>query len=132
MKSELIISSQLGNINKVRFFLDHVFAETGLDRSNFNRVFLGLSEAVNNSIVHGNRLNEEKKVFISIYFYENQLFVEVKDEGNGFPFECIYDPTCSENLKKEHGRGIFLIRQMADDIKYSDGGSNVMIKYNLV
>jgi serine/threonine-protein kinase RsbW len=131
LKHDLIISSQLGNISKVRFFLDKVFIESGLDRSNFNRVLLGLCEAVNNSIVHGNKLDENKNVFITVLLKKNQLYVEVKDEGNGFPFECINDPTCFENLKKENGRGIFLIRNMADDMKYSEGGSFVMIKYNL-
>lgn len=131
MQRDLVISSDLANINKVRFFLDQVFYESGLDRSNFNRVFLGLSEAVNNSIVHGNSLDEHKRVFISINFHEKQLKIHVKDEGDGFNFNCIEDPTCFENLKKENGRGIFLIRQLADFIQYSDGGRTVMIKYNL-
>jgi serine/threonine-protein kinase RsbW len=114
----------------VRYFLDEIFLESGLDRTYFNRVFLGLSEAVNNSIVHGNCLDEDKQVFIRINFQDNQLHIEVKDEGRGFSFECINDPTCIENIKKENGRGIFLIRQMADDIEYSNGGSMVMIRYN--
>jgi serine/threonine-protein kinase RsbW len=129
LQRDLVISSDLSNISEVRFFLDQIFSESGFDRSNFNRVFLGLSEAVNNSIVHGNKLNTSKRVFIRIQFQENQLKLEIKDEGEGFDFDCIEDPTCFENLKKENGRGIFLISQMADDLKYSDGGRSIMIKY---
>jgi serine/threonine-protein kinase RsbW len=99
--------------------------------SHFNRVFLCLSEAVNNSIVHGNSLNVEKKVFIRVTCYQNFLFMEVKDEGNGFPFDRVVDPTVCENLKKEHGRGIFLMNHMADEIQFLDGGSRVFIKYTL-
>ncbi len=129
MQRDLVISSSLSNISEVRFFLDRFFSESGLDRSNFNRVYLGLSEAVNNSIVHGNKLNIDKHVFISIQCQENQVKLEVKDEGEGFDLDCVEDPTCLKNLKNESGRGIFLISQMADDLKYYDGGRSIMIKY---
>lgn len=105
--------------------------ESGLDKGYFNRVLLGLSEAVNNSIVHGNKLNVDKLVHIHILVSDNNLSIQIIDEGNGFEISCINDPTCFENIKKERGRGIFLIRQMADDIRYYDGGRKVMIKYNL-
>lgn len=131
MQRDLVISSDLANINKVRFFLDQIFVESGLDKGYFNRVLLGLSEAVNNSIVHGNKLNEDKRVYIHILVLDKHLFIQIIDEGSGFEVDCINDPTCFENIKKEHGRGIFLIRQMADDIRYYDGGRKVMIKYNL-
>lgn len=131
MQHDLVISSDLANINKVRYFLDQIFDESGLDRSYFNRVLLGLSEAVNNSIVHGNKMNENKLVHIHIFFSDRHLSIQVMDEGNGFEIDCINDPTCIENIKKERGRGIFLIRQVADDIRYYDGGRKVMIKYNL-
>lgn len=97
----------------------------------FNQVFLGLSEAVQNSIVHGNRMDADKNVFIHIDSNDSQINIEVEDEGVGFPVDCINDPTCFENLKKENGRGIFLIRQIADEVKYSDGGKKITIKYYL-
>lgn len=131
MRRDLVISSDLANIAKVRFFLDQIFVESGLDKGYFNRVLLGLSEAVNNSIVHGNKLNVDKLVHIHILVSDNNLSIQIIDEGNGFEISCINDPTCFENIKKERGRGIFLIRQMADDIRYYDGGRKVMIKYNL-
>lgn len=131
MERDLVISSQLINNNKVRYFLDEFFAESCLNRSYFNRVFLGISEAVNNSIVHGNSLDARKNVFICIKYFDKKLFVEVKDEGDGFVVDCISDPTCMDNMKKENGRGIFLLREMADEVRYYDGGRTVLIKYNL-
>jgi serine/threonine-protein kinase RsbW len=131
LQRDLVISSDLANINKVRFFLDQIFLESGLDKTYYNRVLLGLSEAVNNSIVHGNKLNEDKLVHIHILVLDKHLSIQIIDEGNGFDIDCINDPTCFENIKKERGRGIFLIRQMADDIRYYDEGRKVMIKYNL-
>ena len=131
MERDLVISSQLININKVRSFLDEFFNETCLEKNNFNRVLLGISEAVNNSIVHGNGLNIHKNVFLEIKYFNKQLFVVVKDEGRGFDIECINDPTCSDNIRKESGRGIFLLRKMANEVNYYDGGRSVMIKFNL-
>jgi len=128
----IVISSELKNIAKVRSFLEEIFKESCLDMIHFDRFFLCLSEVVNNSIVHGNRLIVEKNVFVRVYNIENQLFIEVADEGDGFTVDCIKDPTCHENLKKDNGRGIFLIRQFADEVIYYDGGRKVFIKYNLI
>lgn len=127
----IVISSELININKVRVFLDEIFTESCLDKKYFDRVFLCLSEVVNNSIVHGNCLDAEKNVFVRVYNLKNQLFIEVEDEGDGFTVDCIPDPTCIENLKKDSGRGIFLMRQFADEVIYYDGGRKVFIRYNL-
>ena len=109
--------------------MEEIFVKSSLNRSCFNRVFLSLSEAVNNSIVHGNSLNTCKKVFIRVNYSDNTLLIEVKDEGRGFFPDQVVDPTFLENLKKENGRGIFLMRNMADEIEFLDGGSRVFIKY---
>lgn len=131
MERDLVISSQLVNINKVRCFLEEIFTESCLNMNYFNRVFLGISEAVNNSIVHGNCLDKDKQVLIRVVYAEDQLQIEVKDEGDGFIVESIADPTIGVNLKKESGRGIFILQQIADEVEYYDGGSKVLIKYTL-
>jgi len=113
-------------------FLEEIFIESNLNLSYFNPVFLGLSEALTNSIVHGNKLNSSKKVSIEVNCLNEELFIEITDEGDGFLIECLKDPTCLENLKKENGRGIFLIRHYADEVDYFDGGRKVRIKYNLI
>lgn len=131
MRRDLVISSELENIEKVSLLLEQVFAEACLDKSLFNKVLLGLSEAVNNSIIHGNRLNPKKNVAISICLTGELVVVEIQDEGSGFCYEDVPNPTISENLRKERGRGIFLIRNMADEIAYFDGGRCVEIKYKI-
>ena len=131
MERTLVISSSLGNNSKVLSFLEEIFADSNLDRSYFNPVFLGLSEALNNSIVHGNKLNASKKISIKVICLKKELLIEVTDEGEGFLFDSVQDPTCIENLKNENGRGIFLIRHFADELDYLDGGRKVRIKYNL-
>lgn len=131
MKYLLVISSSLININKVRSFLEEIFAESCLNQSCFNRIFLGLSEALVNSIVHGNKLCSTKNVSIEVFLFQNELVIEITDEGEGFSLDSLPDPTCLENVKNENGRGIFLIRHYADDLSFLEGGKRVRIKYKL-
>jgi serine/threonine-protein kinase RsbW len=127
----LVISSELTCLNEVRNFLEEIFIESNLNRNYFNRVFLGLSEAVSNSIVHGNRYDSSKSVSVCAFCTESNLVLEVSDEGDGFSIDCIKDPTCLDNLKKENGRGIFLIHEIADEVVFSAGGRKVLIRFIL-
>ena len=77
MERKLIIPSRLIYINDVKHFLDEIFTESNLDRECFNRVFLGLSEAVSNSIIHGNRSDVSKNVFVNGYFTEGKLDMDL-------------------------------------------------------
>lgn len=131
MDRTLVISSELSNINIVRNFVQDFYIDSGLKRNSFNNVFLGISEAVNNAILHGNQLDTEKKVFIRMNLEGNQFIVEVEDEGDGFCFDAILDPTAIENLKMAHGRGIYIIRQLADELVFKEEGRKVVIQFTL-
>jgi len=115
----------------VRLFLEEIFVESCLNQSYFNRIFLGLSEALTNSIVHGNRQCSTKNVSIEVFLLQNELVIEITDEGEGFSLDSLPDPTCLENIKNENGRGIFLIRHYADDLSFLEGGRRVRMKYKL-
>lgn len=129
MEFHIDISSELINIKKVRSFLEDVFVKLNLERTHFNRIFLCLSEAVSNAIVHGNQCVSCRKVSVSVSHTNNFLTIEVIDEGVGFNVELVKDPTLSENLKKESGRGIFLMKNICDDVLFLDDGRRVQIKY---
>lgn len=131
MERVLVISSDFKSINKVRVFLKDVYNDFSLNMISFNHVFLGLSEAVNNAILHGNKLNPEKKVIIRTILLENQMHIEVEDQGDGFCDTRLFDPTLPENIKCEHGRGIFIIRQLADEIAFKEDGRKVYIIFTI-
>lgn len=131
MEGVLVISSEFENINKVRIFLKDVYDAFSLSMISFNKVFLGISEAVNNAILHGNKLNPEKKVVIRANMFGNELHVEVEDEGEGFCQSVLFDPTLPEYLKRENGRGIFIIQQLADEIIFKDGGRKLYIIFTI-
>ena len=132
MERELIIASELKELNNLRLFLNQIFTDTNLNREYFNRVLLGLCEAVSNSIIHGNKSDCSKKVFISFLYDESKLVITVRDEGSGFCLDDVGDPTQPENRKKENGRGLFLIQQIADEVYFYNGGNKIQILYSLV
>ena len=87
------------------------------------------TEAVNNAIVHGNK--KDKDLLVKVSLAENgQVFCfNVIDAGPGFDYGNLPDPTAPENIEKEHGRGIFLMRNLADDVEFGDYGRSVSIYF---
>lgn len=129
MEREISIASQLKNLENVRVFLEDLFESQRLNFKHFNRVYLGLSEAVSNSIVHGNSLDQEKRVYIQANIFENEISLKISDEGGGFSAEVLSDPLVPENIRKESGRGILLMRNIADELEFLDGGKEVFMRY---
>jgi len=127
----LNIKSETKNIDLVRSFLRNIFYECEFDFVLFNRVFLGVSEAVCNSIEHGNQGVAEKNVQISVFAGIDYIVVTVKDEGIGFEYEMLPDPTTEVNLRKESGRGIHILRNVADNVVFQEHGTKITIKFLL-
>lgn len=111
--------------------MEDVFDEYSLNKNSFNHVFLGISEAVNNAILHGNQLDQKKEVFIRLNVFGNQLHIEVEDEGDGFCETVLFDPTIPENINCEHGRGIFILRQIADELVFKEDGRKVYLLFTI-
>jgi len=88
-------------------------------------VRLSLEEALVNAIRHGNKLNPDLSVELTIEAKDNYLTIKVKDQGEGFDFSKIPDPTKSTNLHKPSGRGIFLIKNLMDDVDIFDSGRGI-------
>jgi serine/threonine-protein kinase RsbW len=88
---------------------------------------LAVREALANAIVHGNHCDPEKTVRIFVAVNENcDLLMSVKDSGSGFDPSGLPNPTAAENLLARHGRGIFLIRQLMDEVDFMfDHGTEI-------
>jgi serine/threonine-protein kinase RsbW len=83
---------------------------------------VALSEAISNAILRGNRENPEKHVLVRANLNSGELVVEVTDEGAGFDMDrCTVDPTNPENLLREDGRGLFLMRRLMDRVEMING-----------
>lgn len=132
-KKNLILSSKFEELNRLEPFVEELEQWAGLNDEDSNRVMLTLSEAVNNAIIHGNKQNPEKQVVVQTTLDRDQqlLQISVEDEGEGFNPEELPNPLKDENLLNEGGRGIYLIKQYADDINFSKNGSKVNIIFHL-
>jgi len=120
------------NINRVEAFVEVLKSDLGLTEEMEANVLVSLTEAVNNAIVHGNKKNPSKKVAIKMEKDSSALVFVVEDEGEGFDPAILLDPTAPENIDKPSGRGIFLMRNLADKVEFSDGGRKVTIAFNLI
>ncbi|MEJ2368039.1 MAG: ATP-binding protein [Acidobacteriota bacterium] len=81
---------------------------------------LSLREAVNNALLHGNHLDPEKYVEVTVEKSGSDLVIRVLDQGTGFDRSNLLNPTEPENILRPHGRGIYLIRQFVDDLRFLD------------
>nr|WP_262921443.1 ATP-binding protein [Maribellus maritimus] len=124
----LVIKSDKDELFKVERFIEQVFEEYELNKALYNRVLLCVSEAVINSIEHGNKNDSRKPVTIRIDCDFNHISVKVKDEGQGFNLDEVKNPILTKNLKKESGRGIHIIRSLSDSLRYNSKGNSVHLK----
>lgn len=124
----LVIKSDKSELIKVELFLSDVFNEFHLSRHNFNKTLLCVSEAVINSIEHGNQYDRNKFVTIQIECKRKELHAEINDEGEGFDLKMVEDPTKMDNIKRESGRGIHIIRSLSDSIRYNKKGNQIQLK----
>ena len=97
----------------------------------YGNILVSLTEAVNNAIIHGNRSDESKSVQIQLRKKNDSLNIRVSDEGRGFDYKNLPDPTAPENLMKIGGRGVFLMQQLSDDISFHNNGSTVEMQFKL-
>jgi serine/threonine-protein kinase RsbW len=131
MEKMLNIPSKIENLRVVEKAVDEISAEYNLSSELYGNVLIATIEAANNAILHGNKLDENKNVVIRFKIDDNYLTIVVKDQGNGFDFNNIPDPTAPENLEKINGRGVFLMERLSDKIIFSDNGSKVELLFNI-
>ncbi len=124
----LVIKSEISELTKVQSLVNEVFVYYDIDQKYFNKVFLCFSEAVVNCIIHGNRHDRNKEVFINVDCITNLLDVKIVDEGDGFDINELPNPTIKENILKESGRGIFIIKSLAQFIEFNNRGNGIRFK----
>ncbi len=104
--------------------------EKNVDEDIVFDIHVAFEEALRNAMVHGNESDPGKKVTIETEVDGDSVIIAVEDEGPGFKPEDLPDPTQDENLLKEGGRGVYLMRHLMDELRYeNDGRKVIMIKY---
>jgi serine/threonine-protein kinase RsbW len=105
-----------------------VAKEVKLSRDRLSDLAVALAEALSNAAIHGNKLDPRKRVQIRVSVLPGvRAVIDVKDEGHGFEWSRLSDPTRPGRLLRPGGRGVFLMRQLVDRVEYLDGGSRVLL-----
>lgn len=131
MIKDLNIPSEIGNLRLVEKAIDELSMELDLSDEVYGNVLVATMEATNNAIIHGNNSDPTKHVKIIMKLEGKELKVHIEDQGNGFDFGNIPDPTAPENREKINGRGIFLMERLSDEIMYIERGRIVELKFRL-
>ncbi len=131
MVQQLSFSSKSENLNLVEMLIDEVCAKNNVNDDYYGNILIAITEAVNNAIHHGNKSNPDKSVSVQYNSKGDILFFTIEDEGAGFDFDNLPDPTDPKNIEKPHGRGDFLMKNLCDKIDFFDGGSKVKIEFNV-
>lgn len=127
------VPSKAENITIVEKFIDDMRAELQIGDEVYGNILICITEAANNAMLHGNKANPEKIAELS---YEldargKTLTFIVKDQGPGFDYNNLPDPTAPENLERTSGRGVFLMMQLADMVVFSDNGATVELQFRI-
>ncbi len=126
------ITSKAENIILVERMIEDVCDLFNITEDYYGNILVAITEAVNNAIYHGNKANPNKCIDIFFKSFPDRVTFTVKDEGPGFNFSSLPDPTNPENIEKPNGRGVFLMRNLADRVSFEDNGSKVILDFKVL
>ncbi|MCU0377549.1 MAG: ATP-binding protein [Bacteroidales bacterium] len=123
------IASDIENLTVIETMVDTLSKRLGISDEVYGKILISTVEAVNNAILHGNRGDKNKKVTVIVNSDGNVFDVTVADEGEGFSYSNVPDPTDPKNIENLHGRGVFIMKSLADSIEYNSSGNEVRMKF---
>ncbi len=110
------------NIRIIESFIDNAKERFELNDDIYGNIMIAVTESVNNAIIHGNKLDKSKSVLLTLEIVENTIKFTIQDQGEGFDYNSLPDPTAPENLDKPGGRGIFLMKNLCDEVNFKEEG----------
>ncbi|MBK6914871.1 MAG: ATP-binding protein [Ignavibacteriales bacterium] len=132
-KYHLEIDSDPNNLITVEEFVNYFGRDLNLSEEKIAHLLLTVTEATTNAIIHGNKCDPKKLVVIDVWVENSSLFISVKDSGKGFDPSALPDPTETDNLLKDSGRGVYLMKVYMDEIKFNvtDQGTETLLMLKL-
>ncbi|HEC44039.1 hypothetical protein LCGC14_2562150 [marine sediment metagenome] len=131
MEKVINIASRVENLREVEKLVDEVSTACSMSSEVYGNVLIATMEAANNAILHGNKLDEKKDVRILFKWNTAELELVVTDQGPGFNYKNVPDPTAPGNIEKVNGRGVFLMVKLSDDISFKENGRKVSLTFKL-
>lgn len=128
-----IFKSKSTLLPKIEDYVLDIAKQTKISELKLNNLEMAVAEASANCILHGNKSDESKKVEVTIIVEKTKLIVKFKDEGSGFKIDEIPDPTKPENILKNSGRGVLIMKSFLDDLEYNftPSGTEAILTVNI-
>ena len=127
----LQLPSKQESITLLENLIEEIADKHNVSEDTFANMMTCLSEAAINAIVHGNKLDPNKKVIVNADIEGRRIIWTVTDEGEGFDYNNLADPTAPENLENLTGRGVFIIKHLADQTIFNTKGNEVELHFKL-
>ncbi len=124
----LIIKSDVNELAKVATITEEICIRCGLIEDEIDDISIAVTEAVNNAIKHGNKEDSTKSIKIVFEVETDRIKIRIKDEGKGFQLEKVKDPRKNENLLKDDGRGILIMKALMDEVKVLSGSDGNVLQ----
>lgn len=124
----LIIKSDVNELAKVATITEEICIRFGLIEDEIDDISIAVTEAVNNAIKHGNKEDSTKSIKIVFEVETDRIKIRIKDEGKGFQLEEVKDPRKNENLLKDDGRGILIMKALMDEVKVLSGSEGNVLQ----
>lgn len=129
---KMSLSSELISLNEAEKFIQEFCSDCSVDQTRLSEVQSAVLAAVSNAIQYGHREHGPRLFYLECYISEsNSMNFVVSDSGKGFDFNNIPDPTDPANIEKQCGRGIYLMRKLADKCTFKKNGSEVVLEFEL-
>lgn len=128
---QIQIPSLPENIRIVESFIDNAKEKYQLNDDIYGNIMIAVTESVNNAIVHGNQSDTSKNVHLKLSLEKSLIKFTIQDEGLGFDYETLPDPTLPENINKPGGRGIFLMKNLCDEVSFKEEGRIAELSFYL-
>lgn len=127
VEEELIIPSDFTYLSVVETFIVNLSKRAGLSEDQGDNMAIAITELVNNAIVHANKEDPDKTVTLKTHYYADKVVVSIADQGEGFDPDKIANPTDPQNLWKQSGRGVFLVRNLIDEVEIDPTSSGTTV-----
>jgi serine/threonine-protein kinase RsbW len=127
---EITLPADFQSLVEVENLVEKVCQTVGIQEDAFGNVLIAVTEAVNNAISHGNEQVSSLTIDVAVGDAKESFCFKIKDQGNGFDYHNLPDPTAPENILKENGRGIFLMKNLSDEVEFNEAGNEVIIYFS--
>ncbi len=124
----IVIKSDLRNVARVEKVTEKIANHMHFTDEEKDSLAIAVTEIVGNAIVHGNKRDKKKKVTVDFEYKNKTIIVTIQDEGEGFDVAEIANPLEPENLLKESGRGIFIVRALMDAVEFKNTGTGTQVR----